>query len=69
MVRKCSGDFKTTQKGKLAIIEKDQDLVTMVDMLREVESVSCTVFKCLLSLVCPIKARSKCNVVGPWSQK
>ncbi|KAK0575537.1 hypothetical protein LWI29_002280 [Acer saccharum] len=64
MVRKCSGNFKTMQKGKLAILDKDQDLVTMVDMLREVESVSFTVFKSLLSFVCPIKARSKCN---SWS--
>ncbi|TXG51946.1 hypothetical protein EZV62_021115 [Acer yangbiense] len=45
MVRKCSGDFKTMQKGKLAIIDKDQDLVTMVDMSREVESVSFTANK------------------------
>ncbi|KAL5847964.1 hypothetical protein ACOSQ3_011488 [Xanthoceras sorbifolium] len=64
MVRKLSGDFKTMQEEKLEILDKDQDLVTVVDMLREVESLSFTVFKSLLSLVCPIKARSKCT---SWS--
>ncbi|KAL5778332.1 hypothetical protein ACOSP7_011258 [Xanthoceras sorbifolium] len=64
MVRKCLGDSKTTQKGKLAVLDKGQDLVTMVDMLREVESVSFTVFKFLSSFVYPIKARSKSS---SWS--
>ncbi|KAL5845430.1 hypothetical protein ACOSQ4_011388 [Xanthoceras sorbifolium] len=64
MVRKCLGDSKTTQKGKLAVLDKGQDLVTRVDMLREAESDSFTVFKSLLSFVYPIKARSKSS---SWS--
>ncbi|KAI9200139.1 hypothetical protein LWI28_003191 [Acer negundo] len=56
MVRKCSSNLK----DNLQIIS-DQELVvvTIVDILREVESVSFRVFNSLLSFVSPYKARSK----------
>ncbi|KAK0577650.1 hypothetical protein LWI29_036487 [Acer saccharum] len=57
MVHKCSSNLK---KDNLQIIS-DQELVVVaiVDILREVESASFTVFNSLLSLVSPYKARSK----------
>ncbi|TXG51947.1 hypothetical protein EZV62_021116 [Acer yangbiense] len=59
MVRKCSSNLK---QDNLQIIS-DQELlvVAIVDILREVESVSFTVFNSLLSFVSLFKARSKSN--------
>lgn len=53
-----SGDFKTNQKDRWGILVTGQEVVTMVDKLKEVESVSFAIFKSLSSFICPDK-RSK----------
>ncbi|KAK2660860.1 hypothetical protein Ddye_007393 [Dipteronia dyeriana] len=56
MVRKCSSNLKD---DNLAISDQELVVVAIVDLLREVESVSFTLFNSLLSFVSPYKARSK----------
>ncbi|MBA0759511.1 hypothetical protein Gotri_022393 [Gossypium trilobum] len=49
IVCNCFGNLKRMQKSNATLVESDDDLVALASMLNEVEAVSLTVFKSLLS--------------------
>ncbi|PPS02776.1 hypothetical protein GOBAR_AA17874 [Gossypium barbadense] len=54
----CFGNMKRMQKSNATLVESDDDLAAMANMLNEVEAVSLTVFKSLLSFLYSPKSKS-----------
>ncbi|PPD91865.1 hypothetical protein GOBAR_DD11175 [Gossypium barbadense] len=57
IVCNCFGNMKRMQKSNATLVERDNDLVALASMLNEVEAVSLTVFKSLLSFLYSPKSK------------
>ncbi|KAF6142792.1 hypothetical protein GIB67_002656 [Kingdonia uniflora] len=58
VILKCVGDMKRN-KNISSVLEKDQDLVAIICVLREVEDITISMFESLLSLISRPTIRSK----------
>ncbi|MBA0792461.1 hypothetical protein Gohar_016958 [Gossypium harknessii] len=57
IVCNCFGNMKRMQKSNATLVESDDDLVALASMVNEVEAVSLTVFKSLLSFLYSPKSK------------
>ncbi|PIA46806.1 hypothetical protein AQUCO_01500387v1 [Aquilegia coerulea] len=59
LIQKCLSELKKAENTSSSIIEKDQNLVAIIRVLREVESITLSIFKSLLSSACSSELQTK----------